>query len=66
MHNIALQFSKNEMQHVIKVYTDVGSHTKGLAWIAFPAFHIPLAARRDICQFNLIFLLALLLGNLVF
>ena len=52
MHHVALQLAKNEMQHVVEVHADVGGDAKGLAVVALPTFHVPLAARGDVRQLD--------------
>lgn len=55
VHNVALQFAKDEVQHVIKVHANVGGHAKGFAVVAFPAFHVPLASAGDVSELNIEF-----------
>ncbi len=53
VHDVALELAEDEVQHVVKVHADVGCHAKGFAVIAFPAFHVPLAAAGDVGQFDI-------------
>ena len=38
-----LQVAEDEVQHIEEVDADVGGHAEGLAGVAFPALHVPLA-----------------------
>ncbi|MNQ72790.1 hypothetical protein D3C85_875020 [compost metagenome] len=66
MYDVALKFTEDEVQHVIEMHTNVSCNSKGLAWIAFPAFHIPLATRGYIGQLNIVFMLVGLSRDFVF
>lgn len=55
VHDVALQFAEDEVQHVVEVHADVGGHAKGFAVVAFPAFHVPLASAGDVGQLNIKF-----------
>lgn len=48
VNDVALQFAEDEVQHVIKMHSDIGGNPEGLALIAFPAFHIPFSSAGDI------------------
>src|SRR5690606_22589050 len=61
VHHVALQGAEDEMQHVEKVHTNVRGDTKGFAWVALPALHVPLAATGDVGQFD--FVLALFVAS---
>lgn len=55
MNHVALQFAKDEMQHVVKVYANVGSHSKRFLVVTFPAFHVPLASAGNVGELNVKF-----------
>ncbi|MDT4874747.1 hypothetical protein FQZ97_1100680 [compost metagenome] len=65
MHNVALQLAEYEVQHVVEVHTNIGGHAEGFTRIAFPALHVPLAARGDVGEFYIVFVLAGFTGNLI-
>ena len=52
VHNVALELAKDEVQHVVKVHSNIGRNAKRLSIITLPAFHVPLATASDIGQFN--------------
>ena len=59
MHYIALQFAEDEVQHVVKMHTDIGGYAEGFTRVALPAFHVPLAAAGDVGQLDVVLVILL-------
>ena len=59
MHDIALQLAEDEVQHVVKMHTDIGGYAEGFARVALPAFHVPLAAAGDVGQLDVVLVILL-------
>ncbi|MNG07670.1 hypothetical protein D3C84_909850 [compost metagenome] len=65
MYDVALQLSEDEVQHVVEMHADVRGNPEGLARVAFPTLHVPLATRGDVGQLDIVFMLAVFTGDLV-
>src|SRR3990167_4699636 len=59
MHDIALQFAEDEVQHVVKMHTDIGGYAEGFSRVALPTFHVPLAAAGDVSQLDVVLVILL-------
>ncbi|MCY1433492.1 hypothetical protein D9M71_495220 [compost metagenome] len=63
MYDVALQLSEDEVQHVVEMHADVRGNPEGLARVAFPTLHVPLATRGDVGQLDIVFVLAGFAGD---
>ena len=63
--DILLDRAKDPLEHIVEVYTDIGSNTAALVDITLPRSVIPLAAGSNVCQINIIYLVGRAFVNLL-
>ena len=65
MHDVLLQVAEDEVQHVKEVHADVGGDAAGLFQVALPGLQVPVPARGDVGQIDLVLGVALLALDLL-